>query len=212
MSSYRGPKGRIERSLEVNLFGRKNNILLRKNKPPGMHGVRRKKSAYKIGLEEKQKCSYYYGGITRKQLINTLIKSRRNKVLKFSPSGTIGSFSGLLESRLDAIVRRLGFADTPGFARQLVSHGKILVNNKKVNIRSYTVKPSDSISLSESGQKMKRVGEARVRQGRELPSYLVLSNDFTGVMVRFPDMESIPANSAGIIDYAKALQHLKKHI
>lgn len=212
MSSYRGPRCRIERRLETLLFGRKSNILLKKNKAPGMHGVRRKKSSYKVGLDAKQVCSFYYGGIIRKQLISNLRKASKTKTLKLSQSGTIGAFAGRLESRLDAIVKRLGFADSPRFARQLISHGKILVNGKKQTIKSYIVKSGSTISLSESAKKMKRIEESRERCGKDIPSYLVLNNDYEGMLTAFPELESIPAHTHGIIDYASTVQYLNKHI
>lgn len=212
MNAYRGPKCRIERRLGKQVFGRAKNILLKKSAPPGMHSTTKKKTAYRIILEAKQVCSYYYGRILKKQMIKALKLASTTKMLKQGSSGTIGTFAGILESRLESVVRRLGFADTNGFSRQLISHGKILINDKKVNIKSFMVTPGTVISLSAKARKMKRVEEARERSGKDLPSYLSLSDDYTGKMEKFPSLEDIPAHAHGIVDYQQAVQHIKKHL
>nr|YP_009106315.1 ribosomal protein S4 [Interfilum terricola]AIT95135.1 ribosomal protein S4 [Interfilum terricola] len=141
MSRYRGPRLRIIRRLgELPGFTKKN--LIRTN-PPGQHGMNAKKpSQYGIRLQEKQKLRYNYG-ITERQLINYLRQARKIK-------GSTGEILlQLLEMRLDNIVFRLSLAPTIAAARQLISHGHIKVNNKKVNIPSYQCKPNDIISISE---------------------------------------------------------------
>lgn len=212
MSSYRGPKCRIERRLEANLFGRKSNILLKKNTLPGMHSIKRKKSAYRLMLEAKQRCSYYYGGVKQSQLIKFLILAKKPKYINQTDHGLLGSMAGLLESRLDAVVRRLGFADTSGFSRQLISHKHIKVDGKTVNIRSFIVKPGMTISISEKASKFVRVAESLERAGKDLPSYLVRTSDFVGKLQKFPELESIPANESGLINFSLVLEYLSKHI
>nr|YP_009105983.1 ribosomal protein S4 [Gloeotilopsis sterilis]AIT94803.1 ribosomal protein S4 [Gloeotilopsis sterilis] len=141
MSRYRGPRLRIIRRLgELPGFTKKN---LNRTNPPGQHGMNTKKpSQYGIRLQEKQKLRYNYG-ITERQLINYLRQARKIK-------GSTGEILlQLLEMRLDNIVFRLSLAPTIAAARQLISHGHIKVNNKKVNIPSYQCKPNDIISISE---------------------------------------------------------------
>jgi len=139
MSRYRGPRLRIVRRLG-SLPG-----LTRKDPkrayPPGQHGqARRKKSEYGTRLEEKQKLRFNYG-VTEKQLLRYVKKARRS-------TGSTGLvLLQLLEMRLDNTVFRLGFAPTIPAARQLVNHGHILVNGRRVDIASYSCRPGDIVSV-----------------------------------------------------------------
>lgn len=212
MSCYRGPKCKIERRLEVNLFGRKKNILLKKNKQPGMHSIKRKKSAYRVMLEAKQRCSFYYGGIRKRQLIKILVDSHKAKLVQDNSNGVIGVLAGLLESRLDAIVRRTGFADTAGFSRQLISHGHVFVNNKRVDKRSMVVSPGSVVSLSPKAVSMQRVRESLERVSSETPNYLTRISEFEVKLNMFPQLESIPAHKSNIIDFSTVTEHLSKYL
>src|SRR3989338_786348 len=156
MVRYTGPKNRIARRFGVNIFGRARNPLLHKPNPPGAHGAKRKKkSDYGTQLEEKQKLRAIYGMISNKQLtiaFKKAVKAKGNSSHLFLQS---------LECRLDNIVYRLKFASTIFGAQQLVSHGHILVDGKKVDIRSFQVKQGMKISIKEKTKKMKAVKEAQ---------------------------------------------------
>ena len=187
MSRYTGPKNRIARKYGCNIFGRARNPLLHKPNPPGVHGAkRRKKSDFGIQLEEKQKLRAAYGLITTKQLTIAYQKASKN------PGNTAHNFLQRLECRLDNIVYRLKFAPTIFAAQQLVSHGHILVNGKKVDIKSFEVKQGMTISLKEKSKKMKISKESQ-ESSREVPEYLTLESDkSTGSLGSMPLYEQIP--------------------
>jgi len=136
MARYIGPKTKIARKFGEAIYG-PDKYFERKNFPPGMHGMdkkRRKTSEYGIQLQEKQKAKYAYG-ILEKQFANLFGKAQRSK-------GVTGEvLLQLLESRLDNLVFRLGIAPTRAAARQLVTHKHITVDGSVVNIPSYTLKP-----------------------------------------------------------------------
>lgn len=148
MSRYRGPKLRIVRRLgELPGLTQKD---CSRNFPPGQHGPKKKltgnqkakESQYAVRLKEKQKLRFNYG-INERQLLKYIREARRRK-------GSTGEvLLQLLETRLDNIVFRLGFAPTIAAARQLVTHGHILVNQQKINIPSYICKINDVISVNE---------------------------------------------------------------
>src|SRR3990172_4584367 len=128
MTRYTGPKNRIARRFGINIFGRARNPLLHKANPPGQHGgKRKKKSDFGLQMEEKQKLAAVYGMLTKRQLVNTYKKALKN------PGNTPTVLMQNLECRLDNIVYRLRFAPTIFAAQQLVSHGHILINGKKVD-------------------------------------------------------------------------------
>ncbi len=143
MARYTGPTAKISRRFGVELFGA-SKAFARRPFPPGQHGARagrKKKSDYGIMLAEKQKLRFMYGvleGQFRKYYEEA---SRRRGV-----TGDI--LLQLLELRLDNVIFRLNFANTRAAARQMVSHGHVLVNGKKVNIPSYSVKPGDTITVA----------------------------------------------------------------
>src|SRR5437016_9513627 len=144
MGRYTGPKTKVSRRYGVPLFG-PSKSLERKNYPPGMHGPkgsRRKQSDYAIALGEKQKLRYQYGLLERqfRRIFQSALRKR----------GVTGeTLLQLLETRLDNVVFRLGLANTRAGARQLVSHGHVLVNGKTVNIASYNVKAGDEITIKD---------------------------------------------------------------
>lgn len=151
MARYRGPRLRIVRRLgELPGLTQKN---CTRDFPPGQHGPKKrggaqkaKESQYAVRLKEKQKLRFNYG-ISERQLISYVREARRRK-------GSTGEILlQLLEMRLDNIVFRLGFAPTIAAARQLISHGHILINNDRVNIPSYLCKMNDSISVASNSQK-----------------------------------------------------------
>ncbi len=187
MARYTGKKNRIARRFGVNIFGRQRNPLLHKANPPGVHGARRrKKSDYGLQLEEKQKLKAIYGMLSEKQLVNTYKKSLQVE------GNTAHIFAATLECRLDNMVYRLKFANTIFGAQQLVAHGHILVDGKKVDIRSFIVKPGMTISVKEKSRKMKIVNEALDQSARDVPAYLELNrNDFAGKLLMNPEHDQI---------------------
>src|SRR5215471_13462380 len=133
-------KYKINRRLNVNLWGRPKSPLNKREYGPGQHGQRRKKpSDFGTQLMAKQKLKGYYGNIGERQFRRLFAEAARRK------GDTSENLIALLERRLDAVVYRLKFAVSPFAARQLINHGHILVNNKRVNIPSYIVKDNDAI-------------------------------------------------------------------
>lgn len=188
MVRYTGPKNRIARRFGVNIFGRAKNPLLHKPNPPGMHGAKRKKkSDYGQQLEEQQKLKAFYGMLTGKQLV------RYFKEAEKSPLNTPQAFLERLECRLDTVVYRLKFASTVFAAQQLVSHGHILVNGKKVDRRSFFVRPGMKISVKTKSQEIPQVKESILSGGKEVPGYLSLEAEkFQGELISSPHIDQIP--------------------
>ena len=152
MARYIGPKVRLSRRLNVNLFENEkgSKALDRRPFPPGMHGKTRRRNAgseYLAQLQEKQKAKYIYGGLER-QFRNTYEEANRLA----GPTGE--NLLRLLEQRLDNVVFRAGWGSTRPQTRQFVSHGLILVDGKRVNIASYRVKKGQVVSLSPKAQNM----------------------------------------------------------
>lgn len=148
MARYTGPKHKLARREGVNVLDKTSKSLLRRlNTPPGVHGAKRKKklSEFGIQLREKQKAKATYG-----LLENQFRRLVRNVQKQKGETGEL--LISALETRLDNIVYRLGFAKSRFMARQFVSHGHILVNDKKLNIPSYQVKQQDTIALNKKIQ------------------------------------------------------------
>ncbi len=151
MARYTGPKVKLSRRFGVNLFenekGRR--ALDRRPYPPGEHGRRRRRqpSEYSLQLAEKQKAKHIYG-ILERQFENLFREANRQK-------GVTGdNLMRMLESRLDNIVFRAGWASTRPQARQFVNHGMIDVNGKRVDIPSYRVRAGDVVSLRDKARSM----------------------------------------------------------
>lgn len=188
MARFTGKKNRIARRFGVNIFGRTRNPLIHKPNPPGMHGARRrKKSDYGMQLEEKQKLKALYGMLSEKQLTGYF-----KKALKLS-GNTSNHLAEMLECRLDNIVYRLKFAQTIFGAHQLVSHGHILVDGKRVDRRSFQVRPGMVVSVCEKSRKMKAINEALDNPNRNVPEYLSIDRDnFSGQLMSAPQPEQMP--------------------
>jgi small subunit ribosomal protein S4 len=188
MARYTGPKSKISRRYGIALFG-PSKALERKNYPPGMHGPkgsRRKQSDYATALAEKQKLRHQYGLMERqfRRYFETALRKR----------GVTGeTLLQMLETRLDNIVYRLGFANSRGAARQLVSHGHVTVNSRKVNVASYNLKPGDTITIKEKpGSRRLVTRNLELTQIQPVPDWLVADKDqFQGKMVRVPSREEI---------------------
>jgi small subunit ribosomal protein S4 len=188
MVRYTGKKNRVARRFGVNIFGRVRNPLLHKQNPPGAHGARRrKKSDFGLSLEEKQKLKAIYGMLTEKQLV------RYYKYAVARPGNTAQILAQQLECRLDNIVYRLKLASTIFAAHQLVSHGHVLVNGKKVDRRSFQVEPGMVISIKEKSRSMKAVQESVASPMRTIPEYLATEGDnFSGKLLALPMQEQMP--------------------
>ncbi|TVR17808.1 MAG: 30S ribosomal protein S4 [Balneolaceae bacterium] len=189
MARYRGPKQKIARRFKEPIFG-PSSALERKPYGPGQHGRSRftRKSEYAIQLDEKQKAKYTYG-MLEKQFRNLYEKATRQE-------GVTGEvLMQLLESRLDNVVFRLGFARTRRQARQLTTHRHVVVNGQIVNIPSYQVKPGDVISIRPKSKDLDLVKESL--QSYSTNKYKWLETDkksMTGKFLNLPVMEEIPEN------------------
>jgi small subunit ribosomal protein S4 len=188
MARYTGPKSRISRRYGVALYG-PSKSLERKNYPPGMHGPkgsRRKQSDYATALAEKQKLRYQYGLMERqfRRYFETALRKR----------GVTGeTLLQMLETRLDNIVYRLGFANSRGSARQLVAHGHVTVNNRKVNVASYNLKAGDVVAIKDKpGSRRLVTRNLELTQIQPVPDWLVVDKDqFQGKVMRIPSREEI---------------------
>src|SRR5688572_4044239 len=189
MSKRNSVKHKIDRRLGENLWGRPGSPLNARAYGPGQHGQRRKgkTSDYGLQLRAKQKLKGYYGSITEKSFHKLYVEASRVK-------GDTGErLIGLLESRLDAIVYRAKFVPTVFAARQFVNHGHVMVNGKRVNIPSYSVKPGDVVSVRERSRNMALLLEALQSGERDHPDYLEF--DTKGVAVKFiraPELAEVP--------------------
>jgi small subunit ribosomal protein S4 len=188
MARYTGPKSKISRRYGVPLFG-PTKALERKNYPPGMHGpkgARRKLSDYATALAEKQKLRFQYGLMERqfRRYFETALRKR----------GVTGeTLLQMLETRLDNVVYRLGFANSRSAARQLVSHGHVLVNNRKVNVASYNLRAGDLVTVKDRPSSRRlATRNLELTQIHTVPDWLVLDKDqFQGKVVRIPSREEI---------------------
>ncbi|ARA91811.1 30S ribosomal protein S4 [Rhodothermaceae bacterium RA] len=188
MARYRGPKQKIARRFKEPIFG-PSKALERKPYPPGQHGRgrRQKESEYAIQLKEKQKAKYTYGLLER-QFRNLFEKASRKK-------GVTGeNLLKFLEARLDNTVYRLGFARTRRQARQLVSHGHILVNDQVVNIPSYQLRPGDIVAVRPRSRRVPAIVESVQRSRRTYPWLEVDRDAMTGKFLDLPNREDIPEN------------------
>ena len=175
MAKLKTPKGKLVRKFGENIFGnpKYDRILNRKPYGPGQHGQarRRRPSNYGVQLREKQKIKVLYG-ILEKQFRNYFEKADKMA----GETGT--NLMQLLEKRLDNVVYRMGFASTRPAARQMVNHGHFLVNNRKVNIASFSVKAGDVIQVRDRSKKMDAILDSmkRIKGDLDLP-WLELDKD-----------------------------------
>ena len=189
MARYIGPKTKIARKFGEAIYGPDKNFE-RKNYPPGQHGNnrRRKTSEYGVQLKEKQKAKYTYG-ILEKQFSNLFKKAAAHKGI----TGEV--LLGLLESRLDNVVYRLGIAPTRAAARQLVSHRHILVDGSIVNIPSYQVKPGQLVGVREKSKSLEAIADSLANSKVHQYSWLEWDRDsYTGKFLNIPERSDIPEN------------------
>ena len=185
MSRYTGPTTRINRRFGQAIFA-PTKAFKRKPHPPGQHGprLRRKFSEYAVGLNEKQKLRFMYG-ITEKQFRLTFEKAKNTR-------GVTGEiFLQMLETRLDSVIYRLGFAKSRAGARQLVGHGHICVNGQKTDIASFIVKEGDEIEVRErTSSRQLATRSMEESQGRTVPEWLTLNADALKATInRLPSTE-----------------------
>lgn len=188
MSKRAAAKSKICRRLGVNLWGRSKDPLARRNYAPGQHGQKRRKlSGFATQLMAKQKLKGYYGNVGERQFRRIYELASRLR------GDTAENLIGLLERRLDMVCYRLNYVPTIFAARQLVNHGHVRVNGKRVNIPSYMVKDGDVIELGERAKTMPMVLETQQRPEREVPDYLQLDpRTLKGIYLRVPKMADVP--------------------
>ncbi|HKR24421.1 MAG TPA: 30S ribosomal protein S4 [Allosphingosinicella sp.] len=188
MSKRTSAKYKLDRRMGENVFGRPKSPVNRREYGPGQHGQRRKgkMSDFGIQLRAKQKLKGYYGDVTEKQFKRAYTDAARMK------GDTGQNLIGLLERRLDAVVYRAKFAPTIWAARQLVNHGHIRVNGRKLNIASAKVDVGDVIELGPKAQEMALVMEAQGLPERDIPEYIVPDGATKAVFNRVPTLDEVP--------------------
>src|SRR5215207_3702396 len=199
MARYTGPRVRISRRFGVPIFG-PSKYLERRNYGPGVHGPksRRKSTDYGLGLIEKQKLRYYYG-LMEKQFRGVYEKALRRR-------GVTGEqMLQILETRLDNVVYHLGFGNTRAQARQMVAHGHVKVNGKKVNIPSYALKVNDIIEAKDTNvSKQMATRSLESSTSRVVPDWLNLDKTaLKGTVMRVPTRDEIQpiANEQAVVEF-----------
>ncbi len=181
-------KAKICRTIGADLWGRQNKKI-RKSRP-GQHGVKsgaKKLTVYGVQLSAKQKFRGYYGDIPERQFYGIYKEATRKR------GDTIENLVGLLESRLDAFIYRTNFVPTIFAARQFISHNHVKVNNRKVNIRSYVLKPGDVVEITDKAKQMKIVSEAISANERAIPEYIEMDiPNMSAKYLKVPMFEEIP--------------------
>ena len=204
MARYLGSTCKICRKLNFSVCGSDRCALLRRKAPPGMHpDLRRKMSDYKKRLLEKQKLRFSYW-VSEKQFRNYVKEAFKKPGI---PGETLIS---LLERRLDNVIYRLGFAPTLLAARQLVVHGHVLVNGRKVDRPSYTLRPGETLSLKEKTRKMPLVEEGLARSlARPVLPYIQADKEnLKGMLTSIPERNQIPLE----INEALIMEHYTRYI
>ena len=189
MTKRLASKHKVDRRLRVNLWGRPKSPFNSRNYPPGQHGKNKKgrPSDYGTQLEAKQKMKFYYGNLNERQFRNIYRKALQKK------GNTTENLVGYLESRLDTIIYRAKFATTVFSARQLINHGHVRVNGKKVNIPSYLVKSEDTVDIKEKSKDMTVIAGSLVSKEREVPEYIQMDEkNRKAKLIRVPKFSEIP--------------------
>ena len=189
MTKRLNSKHKVDRRLKVNLWGRPKSPFNTRGYPPGQHGQSKsaKPSDYGVQLQAKQKLKSYYGNMNERQFRNAYKKAIMKK------GDTAENLIGLLEKRLDAIVYRAKLATTIFSARQLINHGHVKVNGKKVNISSYLVREEDSIEIRDKSKQLAIIDIALASKERDTPEYIQLDQKNKKFkFVRVPKFEEVP--------------------
>ena len=199
MARYTGPRVRISRRFGIPIFG-PTKYLERRNYGPGMHGPksRRKHTDYALGLMEKQKFRYFYG-LMERQFRGVYERALRRR-------GVTGEqMLQILETRLDNVVYHLGFGGTRAAARQMVSHGHIKVNGRKVSVPSFSLKVNDAVEVKDSNvSRQMATKNLEAATSRVVPDWLSLNKDaFKGVVMRVPTLQEIQpiANVQAVVEF-----------
>lgn len=199
MARYTGPRTRISRRFGIPVFG-PDKYLERRNYGPGVHGPksRRKHTDYGLGLLEKQKLRYYYG-LMERQFRGVYERALRRR-------GVTGEqMLQILETRLDNVVYHLGFAATRAAARQMVCHGHIKVNGRKVSIPSYALKVNDVIEVKDGNVSRQLASKnLELSTSRVVPDWMTLAKEsFKGTVMRVPSREEIQpiANEQTVVEF-----------
>ena len=199
MARYTGPRVRISRRFGVPIFGA-SKYLERKNYGPGVHGpkARKKHTPYGLGLIEKQKLRYYYG-LQERQFRGVYERALKQR-------GVTGeTMLQILETRLDNVVFQLGFSNTRAGARQMVSHGHVTVNGRKVNVPSYACRVNDVIEIKNTSVSRQMATKGlELSTSRSIPDWVSLNKDaFKGQILRVPSRDDIQpiANEQAVVEF-----------
>lgn len=187
MSKRLSAKYKIDRRLGENIWGRPKSPVNKREYGPGQHGQRRKGKISDFGtqLRAKQKLKFYYGNISEKQFRASYELALRMK------GDSSENLIGLLERRIDAVVYRAKFVSTVFAARQLVSHGHVKLNGKRVTIASIKVKVGDVIELTDKAKEMASVLEALGSAERDTPDYIETDGK-SAKLTRIPSLSDVP--------------------
>ena len=189
MTKRLAAKHKISRRIGQNLWGTSKSPVIKRESGPGQHGARRKSkiSDFGVQLRAKQTLKGYYGNINERQFRKIFAEANRLR------GDTGENMIGLLERRLDAVMYRAKFAATPFAARQLVNHGHVKVNGRRLNIASALLKPGDVIELSEKARNMAVVLAAAQSPERDVPDYFEVDHH-KGIakLVRTPKLAEVP--------------------
>ena len=189
MSRYTGPRLKVLRALGVDLPGLSRKTMQERPSPPGQHGLKKmngRKSEFGQQLMEKQKLRFNYG-LTETQLRRVVVEAKKGR------GATGGKIIELLERRLDNMVFRAGFAPTIPSARQLVSHGHIALNGRRVTIPSIRVCIGDAFGPTEKGRKHDTIRFTQENPTLERPEWIALDNiSQTARLSHLPDGDAMP--------------------
>jgi small subunit ribosomal protein S4 len=182
-------KYKIDRRLGQNIWGRPKSPVNNREYGPGQHGQRRKGKVSDFGMQlrAKQRLKGYYANISERQFQKIYAEASRRR------GDTSAYLIGLLESRLDAIVYRAKFVPTPFAARQLVSHGHVKVNGRRVTVSSYRCKPGDVVELADKSKQLAIVLEATQLAERDVPDYVEVDHSkMRATFTRLPVLADVP--------------------
>ena len=189
MTKRLNSKHKVDRRLKVNLWGRPKSPFNTRGYPPGQHGQTKsaKPSDFGVQLQAKQKLKCYYGNMNERQFRNVYKKAIMKK------GDTAENLIGFLERRLDAVIYRSKLSNTIFSSRQLINHGHVRVNGKKVNISSYQVKEEDTIEIRDKSKQLALIDIALANKERETPEYIQMDEkNKTLKFVRVPKFEEVP--------------------
>ena len=188
MSKRENSKYKIDRRLRVNLWGRPKSPINKREYGPGQHGQgRQKPTDYRLQLMAKQRLKGYYGSVSERQLRRYYLEAVRRR------GDTGENLVELLERRLDAVIYRMKFAITPFASRQLVSHGHVKVNGRRVTISSIRLKAGDVVELTDKAKGLATVLEAVQLAERDTPDYIEVDHKgMTARLVRIPALSDVP--------------------